>query len=515
MTKPINIYNFSRIPSDNKEELAIIYHHSSQCKKLLQSHEIKSHEIESLKLLTDKLLANHVTIKEMDGFFYSFRIPHFDKEFDLLKFTEESCLNIELKSQSVDKDKILEQLVQNRHYLESLGKRLQQYSVVTDTDKIICYQLSSDNELNRVEFDDIVRSVKDISDNYSDTIDDLFCASKYLASPLNEPERFMQGKYFLTNQQEDFKKEIIKAADRNNFFYLTGNPGTGKTLLLYDLAKKFSKKGKTLIIHCGIFAPKQNEIKIEQLKIIEVKELKNNFSLAEYKYILIDETQRIYKKQFKKICQSVKNNNQVCIFSADPQQTLSKKEKKSKIVEEIKEIVHENIYHLNNTIRTNKELSSFINCMRNLNQAECLPDYSGVQVEYADSEDEALSMIKYYREKGYVFINYPMSKKDPHSQFFKQQLGKDEKYEVGEIHEVIGQEFDNVVIFMDEYFSYKEGKLCADPNLDWNYLYDSLFYQAVTRAREKLTIIVLDNMKLFRNIVSVLNPTKKQDKING
>ena len=142
----------------------------------------------------------------------------------------------------------------------------------------------------------------------------------------------------------------------------------------------------------------------------------------------------------------------------------------------------------------------------NLNQAEYLPDYSGVQVEYANLTSEAISMIKYYREKGYVFINYPGSRIDPLNEVFKQQIGKDE------VHKVIGQEFDNVIIFMDKHFSYKEGKLCADPELDWNYRYDRLVYEAVTRAREKLAIIVVDNMPLFSNIVSILNPTKNKTK---
>ena len=119
----------------------------------------------------------------MSAFFYSFQIPQIGKEFDLLKFTDKLCLNIELKSVSVPEEQILEQLLKNRHYLGHLGKRLRLYSVVTDT--MTCYKLSLNDELIPVEFDEIVSSVKRISDDYSDTIDNLFRASDYLVSPSN------------------------------------------------------------------------------------------------------------------------------------------------------------------------------------------------------------------------------------------------------------------------------------------------------------------------------------------
>lgn len=79
--------------------------------------------------------------------------------------------------------------------------------------------------------------------------------SNYLVSPFNSTDKFLNGGYFLTNQQEDLRARILKLfknASTATFISLTGGAGTGKTLLAYDIAKSVREdRRKPLIIHCG------------------------------------------------------------------------------------------------------------------------------------------------------------------------------------------------------------------------------------------------------------------------
>lgn len=498
MTKPINIYSLSRINSATF--FNIIEKHHSQ-KSDVQKYEL--HEIQSLYILANALIENGTKVIELDGFFYGFTIPQIGKEFDLLKISERYCLNIELKSTTVPKDQILNQLIKNRYYLKHLGKRMELYTVITDS--MTCYKLSMNNKLLSVDLDEIQDRLCKIAENYITEIDNLFYPSEYLVSPLNTPSKFIQGEYFLTQNQEQIKTKILTEIDNaflSSCFHITGKPGTGKTLLLYDFAKELSKNGKVLLIHCGKLVSGQLKIKneINNLEIVSAKELENEkFDISNYNFILVDESHRIYEEQFNKICESLIQHDQTCIFSSDPEQILSSAEKSRNIVNKIQNLNLSGEFVLSEKIRTNKELHSFILCMKNLShRPKCKMNYSNVQLNYANNTEEANNLLEYYRTKKYVFINYSKSNYElsPYSQY-------DEDFDT---HHVIGQEFDRVVMLMDKSFFYDEnGILCGIPHPNPDYLYPNLFYQGITRVRNELAIIVVNAPELFEKIISIIN----------
>ncbi|MBP5263253.1 MAG: hypothetical protein J6Z33_02640, partial [Lachnospiraceae bacterium] len=73
-------------------------------------------------------------------------------------------------------------------------------------------------------------------------------------------------------------------------------------------------------------------------------------------------------------------------------------------------------------------------------------------------------------------------------------------------HDVIGLEFDRVQVVLDQRFYYDEaGILLGEESPDADYLYVQLLYQNVSRAKERLCVIVRENAPVFRELVNVVN----------
>ncbi len=428
----------------------------------------------------------------LDGFYYSYTVPQIGKEFDLLKFADGATLNIEIKHERVADDEIVAQLEKNRYYLAHLGGR------VTS----LCY-IALENEwkeydgatLSAVAAERAAELVGEFADCVHVIIDELFKPSEFLVSPLTEPERFLNGEYFLTNHQNDIKKKIMRSVttQADGFFAIKGGAGTGKTLLLYDLAHELTALGKVCVVHCGILCGGHAEImRNSAINVIAVKELVVR-DLNEYDFVLIDESHRLQSEQLDWIIEESK----VAIFSLDRNQMLSSSEFKVDIAVAIDKIQGLVKFELTNKIRTNRELATFIIRLFDLSKRDPNVKYENVDVIYAGDKLDAQRAISHYRDKGYEFINFTPSK------YNRDILDSFEPYSDSNTHRVIGQEFDRVVMFMDRNFRYDGNKLCANEHPNPDYIYTQLLYQGLTRVREKLCIVVFDNQDVYKNLLRI------------
>ena len=93
--------------------------------QLYKDKKIKNDEVETLIEFVKALSSEITKMSDLDYFFYGFSIPQISKEFDLLKIYEDGpIINIELKSQEIELEKIEYQLKKNRYYLSHLGREI-------------------------------------------------------------------------------------------------------------------------------------------------------------------------------------------------------------------------------------------------------------------------------------------------------------------------------------------------------------------------------------------------------
>ena len=88
---------------------------------------------------------------------------------------------------------------------------------------------------------------------YSGDLNEKFNPSNYLISPFSKTEEFINDEYFLTQRQEELEKSIYADIEQGiNYIILSGDAGSGKTLLTYHIAKKYINDGKNVgLIHCA------------------------------------------------------------------------------------------------------------------------------------------------------------------------------------------------------------------------------------------------------------------------
>lgn len=495
--KAINIYTYSRIQKDMATEFENIL--SKRSKKL----KVKPQEFYAIRSLVNMLLGIGVEIKDFEIFFLSFTIEQIGKEFDLIKLDKDNLvLNIELKSEEVGVEAIQNQLEKNRYYLKHLAPDVRLYTFVETGKELYKY---TSKGLQLVGVEDLKDTMQLFQESLGENLESLFQANSYLISPLNSHQKFMYGDYFLTNQQHDIKKKIVDLILLNDKEYvlgITGKAGTGKTLLLYDIIKEIAERGENCcLIHSGILCDGHRILsaKWDNVTIFSAKELNGDGveNLKRYQFIFVDESQRIYSSTFEKIIKEVISESKTVIFAYDYAQSLSITEEERNIPAKLQKIDGFTEYTLSDKIRTSKEIASFTRTMMNLNnRARGYMDYSDIDVLFANNIEEAKRLINLYDEKGYIFISYTQS------MYYRNSIDLyPNNYDT---HHVIGQEYDKVMIMMDKNFRYdKERRIQGKEHPNPDLLFYKLLYQAISRAREKLCVLIVENYKLFSDILNI------------
>ena len=377
--------------------------------------KIREWELDSMKALVRQLEMRLPDVYAL-RFFYSFQIPRLGKEFDLLQIKDDQIVNIELKSGKVSDEAVRKQLLQNRYYLSVQGKMIQSYTYISSQERLV--RLNNHDHIVEADWDQLCLALQRQSKDYEGDIEDLFQAEMYLFSPVTEPERFLNKEYFLTSQQKDIERRILDKIRKvkYGYFWFSGLPGTGKTLLLYDIAMKLSVHQKVCMIHCGETGKEWKILHDRLLRIafLSDSQLEECPDLKEYSAILVDEAHLLSVKELHRILEL--SEKHPVIFSSDDEDMISDEEMDRTMIREIEHLPDIQSFHLTNRIRTNAELSSFIQNMMHLPEKRIVRYYPHIQVVYANDDEEAGILLKgyqnqlvfiideryYYDEKGYL-----------------------------------------------------------------------------------------------------------------
>lgn len=481
--RSISIYTITR--NQNLSSLSKLERQLSDREHFLK---IREWELESMKSLVHRLEAHMDNVYSL-RFFYSYQIPRLGKEFDLLQIKEDQIINIELKSGVVSDEAIRKQLMQNRYYLSVLGCTIQSYTYISSQDRLV--RLTNHDHIADADWKDLCRALQKESDDYRRDIDDLFQAELYLISPVSEPARFLKKEYFLTSQQRDIQRQILKKLriGRYGYFCFTGLPGTGKTLLLYDIAMKLSRRQKVLIIHCGN-AGSEWKILHERLRRIDFladDQLTEEVSLEAYSAVLVDETHLLSAEKLQILLKQY-NGHFPLIFSSDSEDAICPDELGTDTIKLIENLPEIHMFHLTNRIRTNAELSSFIQNMMHYTGRKTANFYPHVSAVYANDEGEAEMLLKDYTSQGYQYRPLVCT-----------------RYHEMEMTAVRDTKC-LVTVLDDRYYYDKNGYLrsrysCEGKESEVR----SLFHQ-LNQAKEELSIIVKQNEDVYETLLTLLQP---------
>lgn len=465
MMKAISIYALTR-----KQNISRLSKLERQLSGRERPLNIRAWEWGSMKALMDQLEENMPEVYRL-RLFYSFQIPRLGKEFDLLEVKEKQIINIELKSGVVSEEAIRRQLIQNRSYLSVLGRTIRSYTYISSQNRLV--RLTKHDNIVEADWKQLCEELREESTDYTGDLEELFRTELYLISPLTQPDRFLKKEYFLTAQQNDIKRQILKKIrlQRSGYYWFTGLPGTGKTLLLYDIAMRLSGRHKVCMIHCGDMGQEWKKLHERLLRIVWMpdSQITEDTDMGEFAAVLVDEAHLLNKETLQRIVRL--SEDRPIIFSGDCEEQISPEEAGESIKREMEKLPKLQVFRLTNRIRTNAEISSFIQNMMRLPDRKCSRRFPHVTIVYANDDREAENLLRDAKEQG---------------------------YQVSGENEIAERTPDYLAVLLDESYYYDEYRYLRSKD----HRVRSLFHQ-LNRAKEKLMLVVKNNEQLYGMLLNL------------
>lgn len=504
--------------------------------------KFRSWELDSMKALVCQL-EKHMSVEIMSEvcslrFFYSFQIPRLGKEFDLLQIKDSQIVNIELKSGVVSDEAIRKQLMQNRYYLSALGKSIQSYTYISSQNRLV--RLTNHDHIKEVDWERLCMDLQKDGRDYEGDIEDLFRAELYLISPVADPVRFLKKEYFLTSQQRDIERKILRELRmrQSGYFWFRGLPGTGKTLLLYDIAMKLSNRHQVCMIHCEEASDKWKILheRLRRIEFLSDKQLEKQQKNEQYSAILVDEAHLLSSEKMQ--CLLELSKEIPVIFSSDAEEVISPEEMDRSNIEMLENLPDIKTFRLTNRIRTNAELSTFIQNMMHLPERKNQREYPHISVAYANDENEAENLLSDYRRQGYQYTTRKSELENNKEVWSEQdcqatakQLKQDfrqrqsnskvqdyqdstkqseqmmslEDEEQTDLEALAVRDIEQIVVLLDERYYYNERgylrAVCRDAN--GNSYVRTLFHK-LNQAKEKIAFVIKNNEQVYGNLLDLL-----------
>lgn len=505
--KPINIYALTR--QMKIENISRLERQMSGRKYFIA---VKNWEIDSLRKFLGHLEESMPLADDL-RFFYSFQIPKLGKEFDLLRISEDTVVNIELKSKSVPDEQIKKQLEQNRYYLSTLGLNMRSYTYISTEDRLL--RLTGGGNVIETGWQDLCDDLDKQELLYEGDIEELFKEEQYIISPLADPERFLQKEYFLTSQQRDIERKIIARINGKNDVTgmeksdkpqhclqgFSGLPGTGKTLLLYDIAMRLSERQRVAVFHCAAFTEELRQLdeRLKRIDFIDGMSPIDTAALEGYSALLVDEAHKMPENVVKGLIEYSGSRRLPVVFCYDNEDSIEEDELIGSAKNVFENLNEYTCYRLTNRIRANSELSAFIQCIMQGSSYNHRKDYPSVQVAYAGDVKEAGKLIDYYIGCGYAFI-------------YDDNISKTgcEMHGAVEVSACGRQEYDGVVMLMDESFYYEILGGLRSKRTEGTYSSVRNLFHGLSRAKQELAVVVMNNEPVMDVILSILQGSIKR-----